>query len=65
MRAAAAASAADSASEERLLPLAPWLLVALALLVFLEPLYANLVSRQPAASGINRVNGVNSKGAAT
>ena len=37
-------SAADTASEERLLPLAPWLLLALALLVFIEPLYANLVS---------------------
>lgn len=56
---AIAVSTGDSASGERLLPLAPWLLLALALLVILEPLFANLVVRQTAAGGIT------SKGAAT
>ena len=46
-----ATSTADASSDEQLLPLAPWLLLALALLVFLEPLYANLIARQPAARG--------------
>lgn len=42
---------AAAVSEERLLPLAPWLLLALGLLVILEPLFANLFARQPAVSG--------------
>jgi hypothetical protein len=48
---AAAATTAADASEARLLPLAPWLLIALALLVVLEPLFANLIARQSAGSG--------------
>ncbi len=46
------ATAGDADAEERLLPLAPWLLLALALLALLEPLYANVFpGRSPANSG--------------
>ncbi|MEM8765974.1 MAG: BatA domain-containing protein [Pseudomonadota bacterium] len=42
LQARAPVSAAETNETERLLPLAPWLLLLLAILVFLEPLYANL-----------------------
>ncbi len=47
---ASTAPAAETDSEASLTPLAPWLLIVLVLLVFLEPLYANLVAGKPSAS---------------